>query len=118
MPAQRRAKSRRAKAREPFLSRIRRPDLRLPGLSALNWRPIGLGSGFLAAAFSLLALLAPGGGTVTREWSGLLLRLFGWSAYLVPFGASTFSISSASAAENWTRCALSAPWRSGSWRWP
>lgn len=81
MPARKRTKSRRTKAQEPFLDRIRMPDLRLP---SLDWRRIGLACGFLAAAFSLLALLAPGGGTVTREWSTLLLRLFGWSAYLLP----------------------------------
>jgi len=88
MPAQRRAKSRRTKAREPFLNRIRKPDLHLPGLASLNWRRVGLGFGFLAAAFSLLALVAPGGGAVTREWSAFLLRLFGWSAYLFPFAVA------------------------------
>jgi S-DNA-T family DNA segregation ATPase FtsK/SpoIIIE len=39
----------------------------------------------MLAAFSLLALLAPGSGAITREWAAFLRRLLGWSAYLFPF---------------------------------
>ncbi len=81
MPAPRSAKSRRRKAREPFLKRIRSPHLSLP---ALNWRVAALVAGVLLAAFSLISLLAPGSGALTRGWGTFLLQLLGWAAYLLP----------------------------------
>ncbi len=85
MPAPRSTRSRRSKAREPFLNRIRRLRVSLP---ALNWRAVALVAGGLLAAFSLVSLLTPGSGALTLGWGTFLLRLLGWSAYLLPLAVA------------------------------
>lgn len=81
MPSSRRRSTRRKKARRSF--RLSLPRLRWSP-PPWDWRRLGLVAGFVLAAFSFLALLAPGSNTLTQGWATFLRRLLGWAAYLFP----------------------------------
>ncbi len=55
-----------------------------PTLPPWPWRRVALVGSLALAGFSLLSLLAPGTGVITRGWADFLQRLLGWSAFLLP----------------------------------